>query len=877
VFARHNISRFGPAVLSALIALEALITAALILQNPSEAESGAVFGYSVPRVLIVGILIVLVVLAGGASVALFRSEKRRALIQNWILIPANLSWTLWSTTIIGVLAWIALFTPGYRLGSFGGYFVRLAPLFMLIILIAIETVFIFYVEVRSAPASQAKPVPAKFASPLRGWGIIMAIIILTWTLIASTGLGVKSNGEDYWYEVGVPVLALQVLLALAIGLMAAWFEGAPQKSNMPPRSDLLIFLAIWFITGWIWVLTPIPGGYFNTLPLPPTYEAYPFSDAALFDLQSQSALIGEGLNNGRGLTRPAYPAFLVLIHVITGQDYDRNMNLQAGIFAVFPALIFLIGKALVNRSAGIAAAALLTFRGVNSIAATATLNLANPKQMLPDFPVGIGIALAMLLCILWFNAPGRLRLLFFAGGAITLALYLRQTTLGIIPAVVLMIYFASRNISKKWFLAGLTVLLAGYLVASSPWEIRNRLSGSSGLYPSSIKKIFFILEHRFPVVDPALEPDSQSTIGPRDNGGNGAQPQDGKDFDRDAPQTSDLILLTQLDPRLITNHFLHNLVTSTLILPDSVVLHDLRTTTREQSSYWRSSWDGNLTPGKFFLLGVNLGLVALGVLAAMKRNLSAGLLPAGIFLGYHLANAFGRTSGGRYIVPVDWIIGFYFMLGLMQAGVWFFGGLRLLKPIDQQEARLAVSGDIKLNISWSMMWPALCLLAAGSLLVFPDFSFPQVYEKVTSEQLADRISAYGPYRIEEPDQAFINKFLRENGKVYTGKILYPRYAAGNASGELFFLGSQSTVEYPLLAFALLGPDGSSNVNFAFPEFDEFPNYSDAIVMGCRQGEIVDAAMVILLSPIYRVYTRQSSAPAECPLPEPVCDGNGNCN
>jgi len=73
----------------------------------------------------------------------------------------------------------------------------------------------------------------------------------------------------------------------------------------------------------------------NPAPLPPNYEVYPYSDAAEYDLQSQSALIGQGFNQGKSMDNPLYPVFLFFVHLLSGQNYTINMALQAAIFAIF--------------------------------------------------------------------------------------------------------------------------------------------------------------------------------------------------------------------------------------------------------------------------------------------------------------------------------------------------------------------------------------------------------------------------------------------------------------------------------------------------------------------------------------------------------------
>jgi hypothetical protein len=140
---------------------------------------------------------------------------------------------------------------------------------------------------------------------------------------------------------------------------------------------------------------------------------------------------------------------------------------------------------------------------------------------------------------------------------------------------------------------------------------------------------------------------------------------------------------------VVANHFAHNLAMSVLSLPMSPSLADVRGTLAIEPFYWKVNWRGALSGGQAALLVLNLAMIALGLTAAIRRDAVTGVLPLGAFLGYQLANAFGRTSGGRYGVPADWIIVMYFALGLAALVTWAVRALGLLA--SSSKVRAAVS------------------------------------------------------------------------------------------------------------------------------------------------------------------------------------------
>jgi hypothetical protein len=60
------------------------------------------------------------------------------------------------------------------------------------------------------------------------------------------------------------------------------------------------------------------------------------------------------------------------------------------------------------------------------------------------------------------------------------------------------------------------------------------------------------------------------------------------------------------------------------------------------------------------------------------------------------------------------------------------------------------------------------------------------------------------------------------------------------------------------------------------EVSYFPNASDVIVLGCQDGEKIDALAVVVIDSQTAIYVREPSSSLQCPLQVPVCEAMGVC-
>jgi hypothetical protein len=672
--------------------------------------------------------------------------------------------------------------------------------------------------------------------------------------------------EDYWYGAGVPILVSQLLVAIAGSIL---FLQAEKRWNVR-RFDLIIFLLLYTITAILWAHEPLDPSFLFIGPYAPNRALYPFADGALYDTASQFALIGQNFlfYNGLFFERALYASFLVYLHSIVGQDYGHLMAAQAAIFAIFPALVYLIGKSLNVRAIGFAAAIVAMFRGANSIAASNMIDMANPKMMLTDFPTAIGMALITYLACEWLKRPQqRWQYALWIGGVIGLSIMLRTNAV-LLLLFVPFVVFLSFPFQWKTLIASSFLMLLAVFAITLPWELRNQSLGGK-MYSSLITKFQNVIDLRY---RKPLPPESSF-------------PQENILSSLSLKQTQVLLEIYK-DPKriqqpscntivcFVPNHFLHNVVTSVLVLPTSPILDDLRHTVKESYLYWQPDWNGSFPNTSILVFGLNIFFIVLGISGAWHQQRLVGLVPLTIFVFYNISNGFARTSGGRYIVPIDWILTIYFLLGVFQTIVLFANALGMgwtLFPESSEQERPR-QRFLKNDFSRTLVILAI-LFGLGALIPLAETLHPDRYQnfdisKILSEHRAQIASA----GLSLPE---INSFL-ENPKaeIFVGRALYPRYYIEN-EGEVHFY-PVVVMGFPRLTFTLIGNEGEKGIVLPGEKPSYFPHAVDTLVLGCKEKRYVDALAVIILDETGAVYTRSPASPLQCPLKQPVCDNNHNC-
>ncbi len=686
------------------------------------------------------------------------------------------------------------------------YFARLAPLLTLLFLLSTQTgVWLLWLQngFNQMPGLKKTILPAAIA---------FGIFILVWMLIAITGLGITKD-PSYWAEPGVPILGWQFALALIGGLCAFLFF---LRRDISPRIDFYIALAIWVLAFGLWMNVPL-----STLqnsfyaPIQPPYDQpFPSSDAALYDLNAQSLLLGQGFVKSIP-PRPLFILFLAALHTLFGQEYGRIVFGQTIVLAFFPVALYFLGKNLHSRTAGLVAALFAIFREVTSLWVSSDARVSNTKMLLSDFLTTLVLVAFLLIVLRWYQTKPRALFMAFAVGALLgLQILLRSQSLFIAPGILLLalpIYWPEW---RRW-VAQSTLFALGLVLGLAPWLARN-----------------YAVTGQVSLDDPA----QILAVASLYSGGTATSNNDL--FAGMTPtQISDFVMQTILDKPgyvagFVANQFFANEIDTLLVLPIFARYDGLSAPVH---LYWYE-WDGHPAPINIALFIIYLAVIALGLGAAWTRLRWAGLVPIVFHLSYVFSTSLARFSGWRYVFPADWVGYFYFALGfaeLLGFAAHIFG-VDSLRPLPAPEA-----DSVSRNIS-----PLRAIAFIGAILLIGNS--PRLAETGirASLPICDTTITHCLSAADLTSAQIQNFITQPNALSLSGQVFYPRYfSRGNGLPSTNPLAAYAPRDYPRIGFTLLLNDNVIQAILPMKGVRPFPNAQGAIVLGCQQDKYVEVRLI----------------------------------
>ncbi len=651
----NNIRRF-----IYIILIQSFAAALWLLLIPKEPENAVFLGYSLKRLA----LLLPIVFPAFAVLLADHKIKKPEIWQKWFEKEGNKAilamMLIFGGGLTALAIWSFIFLYHFLdLFSDVGIYNRLMPLLISYLFMGIELPTFVITAFYRIPNEHRKSI--RF--PWKSFLTALLIICLCFLVIEITGWGYGFTSIVI-VSLGVPLLEGQIWYITGILLMIAFttlaWNAIPSKQRLHfiKHRDAAMFLALWLIAVVFWASLPLPEhNYFAPSARPPNFEKYPFSDAEQYDYNSLYVLYGTA--DGFVISKPLYVSFLTTLHAIAGLDYTRVVFFQTLVIALFPGILYLIGKELHSRLGGIAIALMAIFREINSIQASTIANVSNSKLLLSGMHAALLASLLVYVIIRWFKVPGKKVSghAFIAGGIIGAFILTRLQAMVLVPFGILLVVVRYFKNFKSIFISVLLMMLAVGLVLT-PVLIRNHAitgvfwvdnpSSTGGLYR------YFIFED---------------------------------DYDIEIPEAGSMAEQLERNISVISSafsrgfgniiqfmmdHFMRNEISSMLIMPirlgNQIQFLDLLNINQP---FWAEIYT-RLNALNIFVLITNSIIIALGFSYAFQRNPWAVLCIIGFHVIYSLSSAVVRLAGWRFILPADWIIFAFYALGLVKLITTFF-------------------------------------------------------------------------------------------------------------------------------------------------------------------------------------------------------------
>lgn len=777
-----------------LCAIEGAVALTALLLIPSEGGN-----LSFARLTLIGVLLAFCILWASLGFQPPRELHLRLTQPGFILLAALLSLTF------GLLLFLLRYLDPDR---FLPIFERLSPLLWYFLILSIQiTILLLYWSKGFYPEifSLNKHI---YLSALVAFCFLLFLLIL----ISLTRLGLTPD-PAYWGEPGVPVLGWQFALVMLAGLLISCIGFSANTRIL----DIFLPLAIYLAAVLLWLSVPanVLANSFYMPMGPPTFEPFPYSDAAYYDQMAHSVLIGHPYL-GEIPTRPLYILVLTVLHVLFGEDYRSILAGQTFALAVIPVLLYFLGKKLHSRTAGLIVALFFIFRELTTLWISSDTRVSNTKTLLVDLPTLLLLLLACLFVFRWLESRSQTAAL-LAGGAFGLLLLLRTQSMLLLPFILLMVLLVLGWKNKSLFLLT-SIFLLGLTITMLPWLTHNYLQTG---------QITFDAPSQYKVIATQYAYSGNLDIQNYDFEGKGLG--------------QVLIEFALKDPvfvfGFITNHFLATQAGGLLALP---LIKPYNGIYEPINLYWMD-WNGHLEWYNVALLILYLAMIALGLGAAWRRWRWLGLLPLAFSFGYALATAIGRFSGWRYDLPADWVWYFYFGIGsaelLRQTALAFGAANAIASPPEQPAGQLnvqtrPVQNRIPLALVFVLIGASPWLIKNMTAARYTDQSLSALEEKIAAISAApasDEIQLFA-----SQPEAFIQ----------AGRVLYPRsFSREKGLSSTNPWPAYKARPFPRLGFLLINQRVTSAVLPGRPESLTFPHAADAILLGCQREDYVEVRLV----------------------------------
>lgn len=811
-------------ILLSLNLLEGLITIISILMIPTDSKNAFFLGYSLSRLIILGVSLLVL----GIQIILLINLKRVLRTLERLFTSARLIQGIKIAGIIAVIfLWLTVWFPASRLGVSAATFVRVKPLLLWVELLIFQ-VYVFIKLVLNEINLEVDKLTDKSRTKILQiifFAVVIGVILFGLLRILTP----DSVGAQLIFPPGAPLSSLQLFLTwlIFIGIYLLERKNSNGFSNKLGWI-LATFLLLWVSTFIIWNSVPLTCTDDRPGPYLPNNQCYPTINDAVYSIGSHYVALGQGIYNHWLTDKPLYMIFLAIGQWVVGPRIDQYLIFQVAILALIPALLFLLGRRFVGYAGGIFLAVLAMILGFNEINLYQVVGGVNAKLENPELLTAL---LLILLCFSFFNWLNKTNKPIWAaisGGVLGLSSLIRLNPLFIAPVSLLVIIIASYK-KKKSPLVEIAVFMVAFALIFTPTLFSSRDSQGNNYYLAKIQNVIFLrysntgatsTDANLRPVLPTLSSENQST-----------SPQIGTQSELVYPPDGN----AQSGDSSIFIHFLNNEYNSLAILP--VNLSFIGINDQVKQSIWNFTpsdlfWKRDLSIENIFVLVLNFAIVILGICISVKKFGLAGLSALIIQIGYQLGNAIAKTSGGRYLQPVNWVTLLYFSIGIFAISSFVLKILRRhkeeLNPLRSEKAFEAENPGVLLpkNLYTGLaVWMGLFLIVGLStpLMNHLPSLLPEEISSDTNRLAETQLKNTGSVSTVQWEN-FLNdpNHLVVRGKAFDAQYYRSSfYQSGNLSFELMLLGKEH-----LFVNYLLG---------VRPE-KPFADGSDVILVGCKIGQ-----------------------------------------
>ena len=818
-----------------ITSLEGGFTLFKLLSIPTDSTNIFILGLSTSRLLMAVVILLLALVFLGLLFFTKKSDNFQEYLnpENY---PKAYNLSSWLFFLSALLASIALFfLRYYDPTKYLPLYLRAAPLAFYIIILGYQfSLWLLYLRNKTKKSVKSAQSVDKISL------IIFSILLALFAFVAISRVGLIPD-TAYWSEPGIAIQSWQFILALTLGFLTFLL---PHRKKTAKLDNIFTPLLIWSIAILIWWSVPMEV-LKNSFYAPFAYplgKSLPYSDAGFYDYLSQGLLLGEGFIT-QIPPRPLYIVFLTGLRALVGiNNYDHIMLGQTIFYALFPVVLYFLGKTLHSKEAGIVVAFLGIFREWTNLLVSSQTRVSNSRMTLTDLPTALLLSLGALVIIYWLkqsqsqhrdeakhNRRQRAIFLypFLSGGIFGILLLLRTQTMLILPFIFLLSFSAYFPNGKKWLKDSL-IFIIGTALVISPWLTRN--AQITGKFTFDDPKQLSVLASQY------RKTNNLSL-----------------DFDYENESVSNSVLDFALENPLYVSHFIATHFLSTEInglnaLPHIEPFYGFQ---EPINIYW-TSWDGHLSLANQFLLIFYLAVIALGIGAAWKKLNWAGLVPLAINLGYALSNGIARFSGWRYDFPGDWVAYFYFSIGFIKLMIIFASLLGISFPHtkDFSPSLHKPQHDYK-----KLFFTAILFLLIGFSPILLEKNIPTHYPSLSKEEL---MTAIVPYSAE------ISPFAeQENAEILMGRLIYPRFYYRNDG----IISANPWPAYAAQDFSRMGfvliKDRNTQVVFPLKDMPAtFPNGVDVIVLGCTTDTHLEARLIYVVDKEKTIISEKGFAPCD---------------